>query len=135
MACQTKNQCSYDDNSKVRLVEVVRSDGPRQCAANERLLVTLDYQSPGVWFADFGNGQTVTVETQGQPGTDGNWEVLKVGFDESESGGCSDAPVKREGGVKKNDCDGSKLETLATYGDGSTVYTLSQIDVYLNGTC
>ena len=134
MACQTKNQCSYDDGSKARLIEQVQSDGPRQCAANQRLLIVCDYESPGVWFADLGDGETITISTDGSPNTSNNWTVTKTGFPENPSD-CPDLPVKTEGGVVSNSCTSFKLQTLDTYGDGSTVYKVQQINIILNGNC
>lgn len=134
MACQTKGTCSYDDGSKVRVLEQVQSDGPRQCSANERLLAICDYVSPGTWKATLGPGEEITVQTNGQPGSLANWSIAKTGFPAPISG-CADFPTKKEGGVVTNTCLKFKFQQLVTYSDGSTVFTLRQVDVILNGTC
>jgi hypothetical protein len=135
MACHTKGTCSYSDESKVRVIEQVRSDGPRRCAANERLYIVCDYASPGVWSAELFPGETVTVKTNGQPGDVGNWRIEKAGLAQAIGTDCPDLPIKIEGGMVTDTCTAYKFQQLLTYLDGSTVFRLQQVDLLNNGTC
>ncbi|MEM1012287.1 MAG: hypothetical protein AAGI46_08700 [Planctomycetota bacterium] len=134
MACHTKGSCSYDDQSFVRVIEQVSANGPRQCAANERLFVVCNYDAPGRWKATLAPGEEVIVETDGNPGTLGNWTIQKVGFPVPIIG-CADLPTKNEGGTVTNTCTAYKFQSLSTYSDGSTVFSLQQVDLLNNGSC
>ena len=134
MACHQKNQCTYSDQSEVRVVVSTSVTGPRKCATPFSLVGRLPYSSPGVWSGVV-NGLNVVASTDGSPG---GWTVTLNGAPPTGSApesACLDEPIGGETVFPRNDCQAYKRVQNTFYSDDSEVWSILQVDVLNNAGC